>query len=102
MTQDEVISHIDRLTLQPQDILVLRTTNEANPYALAHLVERLTQRGLNNLVFVIADDSDICLFDQERMARWGWVRDTGTPARPANPPDSPDAGWDTEYLGAGS
>ena len=92
MTQDEVISQVSQLSLRPQDILVLRTTSEANPYALAHLVERLTSRGLDNLVFVIADDSDICLFDEERMARWGWVRANRSEGDSGEDTHQPEAG----------
>ena len=102
MTQEDVISQVSKLSLQRNDVLVLRSASEVHPHQVLHMVERLARRGLENLVFVVGDDSDICLFDEERMAQWGWIR--ARPHRASEPgsfaASQPDL--DTEHLGAGS
>ncbi|MFQ6027404.1 MAG: hypothetical protein ACE5Q6_07925 [Dehalococcoidia bacterium] len=102
MTQEDVIAEVYKLSLQPQDVLVLRTTSEVNPHAVLHMVERLQQRGLDNLVFVIGDDSDICLFGEEQMARWGWVRTGEDPPPECRPFRASHPDSDIEHLGAGT
>lgn len=102
MIQEEVISQVSKLSLRPNDVLVLRTSGEVHPHQVLHMVERLARRGLENLVFVVGDDSDICLFDEQHMTEWGWVR--ARPARSAEPGPfvASRSARDTEHLGAGS
>lgn len=100
------INEVRKLSPKPDDVLLLRPAWRMSRDEIEVVRETLLAQGFECLMFVLLDDSDLCLADESLMARWGWVkapplaRSQPGQRRVADPPatqqDYP------EVLGAGS
>lgn len=75
MTNEELITEVKELDIQPGNFVVLRVNPHATPAEINPLVESVR----NNIpagctIAVLAGDTDISTLSEESMLKQGWVR----------------------------
>ena len=74
MDAADLLVRVEKLSPAKNEIIVLRVNGCPPPNVVVTLAESLRAHGIEALLMVLEDDSDLYVADEAAMAKMGWVR----------------------------